>query len=103
MWLEVNYLTKLPVFDIVLLFRWTLDGLIVFLAMKRGYSGEKNTSPKCKATLENINWLFENVKKNKMSNKKIGCTPYAIEQNNRPTLDLGYINNNNNRPTLDAC
>ena len=43
--------------------RWTLDGLILFFAVKRGYSGEKKTSAKCIAPLENINGLFENVKK----------------------------------------
>ena len=41
--MDVNYLTRLPVF--VLLCRWTLDGLILFLAVKRGYSGEKKTHP----------------------------------------------------------
>jgi hypothetical protein len=58
MWLDVNYLTRLPVFDIVLLFRWTLDGLILFWAVKRSYSGERKNSPKCIAPLENINGLF---------------------------------------------
>jgi hypothetical protein len=31
--------------------------------VKHGYSGENKTYPKCIATLENINGLFENVKK----------------------------------------
>jgi hypothetical protein len=51
-------LTRLPVFDIVLLFWWTLDDLILFLAVKQGYSGETKTSPKCIEPLENINGLF---------------------------------------------
>ena len=61
MWLDVKYLTRLPVFDIVLLFRWTLDGLILFLAVKWGYSGENKTSPKCICPLENINALIPYV------------------------------------------
>jgi hypothetical protein len=49
--------------DIVFLFHCTLDGLIVFLEVKRGYSGKKQNSPKCIALLENINGLFGNVNK----------------------------------------
>ena len=58
MWLDEYYLTRLPVFDIVSLFRktLTLDGFILFLA------DEEKNSPKCIAPLENINVLFENVK-----------------------------------------
>ena len=54
-WLGYLYLT------LCCYFCWTLNGLILFLAVKRGYSGEKKNSPKCIAPLENINWLFENV------------------------------------------
>jgi hypothetical protein len=37
----------------------------MLLAVKQGYSGEKKTSPKCITPLENINGLFENVKRKK--------------------------------------
>ena len=69
MWLDVDYLTRLPAFD-VLLFRWTLDGFILFLVVKRGYSSEKKNEPKCIAPLEYINGLFENVKKKQMQKKQ---------------------------------
>ena len=39
-WLDVNHLTTTCI-DVVLLFRWTLDSFILFLAVKQGCSGEK--------------------------------------------------------------
>ena len=57
MWLDVNYLTRLPVFDILLLFRWTLDYFILFLAGKWGLVGKyKWPVWKCegKKTVKNV-------------------------------------------------
>lgn len=65
MWLDVNYLTRLPVFDIVLLFvllfRWTLDGFIFGGGSEtRLLRWEKNIT-QMYSPLENLNGMFENL------------------------------------------
>ena len=65
-------------FDIVLLFLWTPDGFILFLAVNRGYLGERKTWPKCIAPLENINVLFENVRERKWIHILFGVPATAL-------------------------
>ena len=66
MCLDVNYLTRLPVFDIGVISLNTRWFNLVFVSETRLLKrGEKTL---CIAPLENINGLSENVKKN--NNKK---------------------------------